>query len=156
MQTMKNSLKIITSRRLSTFFVLASTLLLNGCEMLGYYSQAARGQWQILNNQKPIDALLAQTSSEAKLSNQLELILQLRQFADQHLHLPVAENYLNYVDVGRPFVVWNVFAAPPLSIEPISWCFPIAGCVNYRGYFNEHQAQEKAARLAEPFCEKLV
>ena len=43
--------------------------------------------------------------------------------------------------------MWNVFATPELSLTPRQWCFPIAGCVNYRGYFHEAEARGEAARL---------
>jgi predicted aminopeptidase len=43
--------------------------------------------------------------------------------------------------------VWNVVAAPALSVEPMTWCFPIAGCVSYRGYFSRSRAERFAEKL---------
>jgi len=46
-------------------------------------------------------------------------------------------------------VVWNVFAAPEFSVDPVNWCYPIAGCVAYRGYFSQQSALSYAAKLEE-------
>jgi len=79
-------------------------------------------------------------------------VLSIRVFAQNELHLPVAVNYLPYVDVAREHVVWNVFAAPEFSVDPVNWCYPIAGCVSYRGYFSETAADRFAQQLsAESF-----
>jgi predicted aminopeptidase len=50
-----------------------------------------------------------------------------------------------YADIGRPFVVWNVFATPEFSLTPQNHCFPIAGCVAYRGYYSQSAARGEAA-----------
>jgi predicted aminopeptidase len=71
-----------------------------------------------------------------------------RDFAVQRLDLPDNGSYRSYADLGRDFVVWNVFAAPEFSVEPKRWCFPVAGCVAYRGYFAREAAEAEAARLA--------
>ncbi len=73
----------------------------------------------------------------------------MRQFADSELHLPVKDNYLTYVDLERPYVVWNVFAAPEFSLTPKTWCYPVVGCASYRGYFSEHNAHQYAAGLTD-------
>ncbi len=72
----------------------------------------------------------------------------IRAYASRELGLPDNRSYTRYSDLGRPFVVWNVFATPPLSLAARQWCFPVAGCVSYRGYFNESEARAEAARLA--------
>jgi predicted aminopeptidase len=74
-------------------------------------------------------------------------VLQTRKFAQNDLHLPVDNNYLSYVDLNRTYVLWSVVAAPEFSLEPKTWCYPIAGCVAYRGYFSETDAQRYARSL---------
>ena len=81
------------------------------------------------------------------LRKRLEYVSAARDFASRELALPDNESYRSYADVGRPYVVWNVFATDEFSVEPRRWCFPIAGCVVYRGYFNEEDAQHYARRL---------
>jgi len=131
------------------FFLLTFCLLLVGCESVSYYSQAILGQLSILSKREAIEDLIADDSSSPELKSKLSTILDIRDFAETELMLPVEDNYDSYVDVERPFVVWNVFAAPEFSINPLNWCYPIAGCVSYRGYFTEDDAQSFAAKLAD-------
>ena len=112
-----------------------------------YYVQAARGQYDVLARAEPIDELLAAESTPAELTRRLELVQEARQFAVDELLLPDNDSYRSYADLDRAYVVWNVFAAPEFSLEPRTWCFPVAGCVAYRGYFDKEDAQRKAARL---------
>ena len=124
-------------------------LALAGCESLGYYSQAASGQWSLLNDRQAIAQLIEDPNTPVDLKSQLQLVLELRAFAQSELLLPVEDQYSQYVNLERDAVVWNVFAAPELSLEPKTWCYPIAGCAAYRGYFNEPGAQDYAAKLAD-------
>ena len=128
-------------------FFLTFCLLLAGCESVSYYSQAILGQLSILSKREAIEDLIADPGSSPELKNKLSTILDIRDFAETELMLPVDNNYDSYVDVQRPFVVWNVFAAPEFSMIPVNWCYPIAGCVSYRGYFSEADAQAYAAKL---------
>lgn len=128
-------------------FLLTLCLLLVGCESVSYYSQAILGQLSILSKREAIEDLLADPASYPELKNKLSIILDIREFAETELLLPVDDNYASYVDVQRPFVVWNVFAASEFSMSPVNWCYPIAGCVSYRGYFSEADAQRYAAKL---------
>lgn len=124
-----------------------SALLLS-CEAVGYYSQAARGQLGILLAREDIESLLAGDEIDANLRSKLELVMAAREFATAELLLPGGDSYRSYVDLDREHAVWNVFAAPEFSIEPLSWCYPIAGCVAYRGYFSEQAARRYADRLS--------
>ncbi|MGA1742011.1 MAG: aminopeptidase [Pseudohongiellaceae bacterium] len=134
----------------SNKLILASIcLLLAGCESVSYYSQAIFGQLSILSKREAIEDLIADERGSPELKAKLSTILEIRSFAEDELLLPVANNYESYVDVERPYVVWNVFAAPEFSMNPINWCYPVAGCVSYRGYFSEADAQAYAARLKE-------
>jgi len=122
-------------------------LLLISCEAISYYSQAARGQLKILTDRQDIKTLLVRQDLPQELRDKFERILQIRQFALSELELPVDDNYLTYVDIGREHVVWNVFAAPEFSTQAVSWCYPVAGCLSYRGYFSESEALAYAEQL---------
>ncbi|MGI9289755.1 MAG: aminopeptidase [Gammaproteobacteria bacterium] len=122
-------------------------LQLAGCSP-AYYWQAASGQLSIINGRDDIDELLEEATLEPDLRARLELALQALEFAHNELDLPDNGSYRSYYDTGRDYVVWNVFAAPEFSLDPVSWCFPVAGCVTYKGYFAEQGAQKYAAKLA--------
>jgi predicted aminopeptidase len=118
-----------------------------GCAQLGYYMQAAQGQYSLMAQARPIDDWLADPATGAKLRTKLARVKEIRRFAATELGLPDNGSYKFYADLKRPFVLWNVVAAPALSLEPTKWCFPIAGCVNYRGYYSKEAAQAFAADL---------
>ena len=111
--------------------------------------QAARGQLELMNKREPIDELIAANSTPDELTARLQLVLEARQFSIDELHLPDNDSYRSYANLERDYVVWNVFAAPEFSIEAKSWCFPVVGCVSYRGYFAEDDARRKAMQLRE-------
>ncbi|MEX0964939.1 MAG: aminopeptidase [Pseudohongiellaceae bacterium] len=117
------------------------------CESISYYSQAARGQLAIVFGREDIERLLQRSDLPEELVAKFEKVLEIREFAERELGLPVAEHYSSYVDLEREHVVWNVFAAPEFSIDAVNWCYPIAGCVAYRGYFSEQMALNYAAKL---------
>jgi predicted aminopeptidase len=123
--------------------VLALLLALSGC----YLMQAASGQMAIVSKRQPIAQVVANSSTPQTLRARLEYVRAARDFASRELGLPDNESYRSYADVGRPYVIWNVFATDEFSVEPRRWCFPIAGCVVYRGYFSEDAAQSYARRL---------
>jgi len=119
----------------------------SGCETFGFYKQAIKGQYQLIAGQQPIDKLLANSQTEPRLKKQLQLLQDLRGFAGKELKLPVDNHYKKYVDVHRPYVVWNVEAAPEFSMESKSWWYPLVGSLEYRGYFSEHAAQHYGGTL---------
>jgi len=123
--------------------VIAGLLLLSGC----YLMQAARGQLAVMKARQPIDKVIASPDTTDELKQQLIQARRIRDFATQELGLPDNAAYRSYADIGRPSVVWNVVATPEFSVRPRTWCFPIAGCVAYRGYFSEKDANEFAAKL---------
>lgn len=123
--------------------IAAAVLPLTGC----YLMQAAGGQMAIAAKREPIAKVLADASTPPQLRTRLEYVTAARDFASHELGLPDNDTYRSYADLGRPYVVWNVFAAPEFSVEPRHWCFPIAGCVVYRGYFSEAAAERYARRL---------
>ncbi|MBX9408054.1 aminopeptidase [Pseudomonas baetica] len=120
-------------------------LLLNGCASVSYYGQLASGQWQLLRAREPVAEVIADPSRDVKLRAHLAQSQKARTFASQHLHLPDNQSYRLYADIGRPFVVWNVFATQEFSLTPQNHCFPIAGCVAYRGYYSQSAARGEAA-----------
>jgi predicted aminopeptidase len=122
-------------------------MMLSGCGTL-YLAQAAKGQMQVLHARRPIDKVVVDPGTPPELRARLLDVRAARDFAVGELHLPDNRSYRTYADIKRPFVVWNVVAAPELSVEPRHWCFPIAGCVAYRGYFKEKKARAFAAGLA--------
>jgi predicted aminopeptidase len=121
-----------------------------------YLAQAARGQLQLLRARQPIERLVARPDTPPVLRERLALAQRIRDFASRELGLPDNRSYRSYADIGRPFVVWNVVAVPELSIHPRQWCFPVAGCVAYRGYFSEAAARAFAARRASRGDDVLV
>ena len=110
------------------------------CQSIQYYAQAIDGQLNILRDRKSISELIREPATPETLRQKLLFILSVRDFAGKNLGLPVDDDYLSYVELDRPYVVWNVFAAPEFSLTPKTWCFPIVGCVTYRGYFSEQGA----------------
>ena len=124
-------------------------MLLFSCEAIGYYTQAAQGQLSIVFSRKNVDTLIATESFPQDLKEKFSEIKLIKEFAGTQLALPVGNNYSSYVDVKRNYMVWNVFAAPEFSMEPFTWCYPIAGCVSYRGYFSKEHALRYAKKLED-------
>jgi len=134
---------------------LCAGCLLSGCS-LPYYWQAVGGQLGLLRARTPIEEILESPDTSPKTRESLRQVLEIRQFAMAELSLPDNGSYNTYVDLGRPYVVWNVVAAQEFSVEPMTWCFPFAGCVSYRGYFDEQAARRFSARLEADGLDTLV
>jgi predicted aminopeptidase len=129
--------------------LLALSILLVSCETVSYYTQAARGQLAIVFGREDIQRLIDSGDLSSDLDSKFSEVMSIREFAAAEMSLPVEQNYSSYVDVEREHVVWNVFAAPEFSTDPVNWCYPIAGCVSYRGYFSEAGAENYAAGLEQ-------
>lgn len=123
--------------------LLALSWSLSGC----YFLQAAGGQMEVLSRREPIQKVITRPTTSDTLRKRLEYVVEARQFAITALGLPDNASYRSYADLRRNFIVWNVFATPEFAVEPRRWCFPIAGCVVYRGYFREGSAQRYARGL---------
>ena len=130
-------------------FLLLLSILLVSCETVSYYSQAARGQLAINLGRENIQLLIQDENLSHELRSKFIEIDKIRDFSETQLGLPLGENYSTYVELDREYVVWNVFAAPEFSTEPFNWCYPLAGCVSYRGYFSEKSAMRYAEKLKE-------
>ena len=139
------------SRPARAFQLLLSLLLcsatLPGCA-IGYLAQAAHGQWRLMRARRPIEQVIADPAASPDLKARLRVVQDARDFAVSDLGLPDNRSYRSYSDLKRPYVVWNVVAAPEFSVEPQRWCFPFTGCLSYRGYFREADARRMAAALA--------
>lgn len=122
--------------------------LILGCESVGFYGQAVAGQLAMLAKRTPIEKLVTSDRLTAEQLSRFQLIDDILEFAATDLQLPVGKTFSSYVDLQRDYVVWNVFAAPAYSVDPHQWCYPIAGCANYRGYFSETKARSYASKLA--------
>ena len=130
-------------------------LLLAGCEA-GYYTQLLRGQYDLLSRRESMEALIARPDTDAALKERLSRALAARQFASEKLLLPDNGSYRKYADVDRPYVLWNVFAAPEFSLRGHEWCYLFLGCLSYRGYYDEAAAQEQAGKLRGQGLETYV
>jgi len=138
-------------------FIFAAGLLASGCSTVGYYAQAVGGQLDLLARARPIgdilddrpsgDALVPEPPATPELKQRLRTVLAIREFASRELALPENNSYRRFVELDRPAVAWNVFANPEFSLTPKTWCFPIAGCVPYRGYFARNRAERFALEL---------
>ena len=125
----------------------ASVCLTSGCSTLGYYAQAANGHLDLLQRARPVADWVADPATPEALRERLRLSQRMRDFAVGELKLPDNCSYRRYADLQRPAVVWNTVAAPELSLTLKTWCFPVVGCVGYRGYFSREPADALAAQL---------
>lgn len=129
------------------FCLALSVLALSGCETLAYYGQAVGGHFALVGNTQSVALVLADPAATPALKQRLEVASAIRDFASRELKLPDNGSYRSYAAVGRPYVVWNVVAAPEFSLKPLQSCFPVAGCVTYRGYYDKAKAQRHASEL---------
>lgn len=145
-------LATLAVRRVLHALCLAVCLALADCAhpdgALGYYWQSVQGHVQILRAARPIDDWIAREDIAPTLRERLRLAQRARAFAVSELGLPDNDSYRRYADLQRPAAVWNVVASPPDALRLHTWCFPLTGCIGYRGYFQEADAQAEGERLA--------
>lgn len=120
-------------------------LPLGGC----YYMQAINGHTHLMNQRRPVSEVISDPEASETLKERLRLVQEAREFSVEALGLPDNDSYRSYADLGRDYVVWNVFAAPEFSLRPREWCYLVAGCVAYRGYFDKDDALQTARDLEE-------
>ena len=135
---------------------LAAALLLSACADIGYLSRSVGGHLHLLQAAKPIQTWVDDDSQPDLLRQRLRLAQRMREFAVSELRLPVRNSYRAYADIARPFAVWNVVAAPELSLTLKTWCYPVMGCAAYRGYFEHAEAEAFAQSLQAPGMEVAV
>lgn len=136
-------------------------MLTSGCSTLAYHAQAVHGHLELMDRRVPIDTLLAEEGRHGEpqrpgQQERLRRLQDMRAFASRELHLPDNRGYTLIARVGREAVAWNVFAAETFRVEPKTWCFPVAGCVPYRGYFAREAAEAFAAELRAEGLETFV
>ena len=146
---------IYSTRPCRVLATAAVAALLAGCAGSGgsssgpaYYWQSISGHFALMRSARPVDDWLADAATSPALKDRLRLSQRIRAFASARLGLPDNPSYRRYADLHRAAAVWNVVAAPPLSLTLQTWCFPITGCIGYRGYYDEAAARAEAAALA--------
>ncbi|MFK7994006.1 MAG: aminopeptidase [Granulosicoccus sp.] len=140
--------KYLRHKILTLLFASAALLAGTGCSAIGYYSQAVGGHFKLMRARQPLEEVLADEATSPELRGKLQTLVDARKFAVTELDLPDNDSYSSFVETGRAAVTWNVVAASEFSVSPKTWCFPVAGCVSYRGYFDRAEADEYAAGLA--------
>lgn len=129
---------------------------LAGCSQVGYYAQSINGHFTMLHDAKPVDDLLTDPSIEPRLRARLIEAEQIRTYAVTALGEPDNGSYRSYADIKRPYVVYNVFAAPSLSLKLHESCLLVVGCVEYRGYYSRESAEAYADQLHRDGWETFV
>ncbi|MDX1555172.1 MAG: aminopeptidase, partial [Xanthomonadales bacterium] len=128
--------------------VIAVAINMGGCASPAYYWQAASGHLSLMHSRQSVDQAIAD-ESDPEIREKLRLSREIKAFAVNELALPDNDSYEDFVRTGRDAVVWNVVAAPEFSLQAREWCFPVAGCVPYRGYFAEEAANKFAEGLKD-------
>ena len=134
-----------TNKATQAIAIMLLALMGNGC----YYIQAASGQLEVLNKSEPIDEVLVDPDTPDEVARRLRLVQEARRYSVDVLGLPDNDSYQTYADLERDYVLWNIFATEEFSLEPRRWCYPIVGCVSYRGYFKKDSAEKKAGSLVD-------
>ena len=134
------------SRLLMTFII---ALSLMGCSTISYYGQSIRGQLEVTQKSKPINELLQNDSLSDEYREKLNTVLELREFSIKELGLPDNNSYTSFANLERDYVIWNIFANPEFSLEPLNWCYFIVGCLSYRGYFSKEDAAQYEIQLKQ-------
>ena len=122
-------------------------LFLSGCSTVSYYGQSAKGHFSLMLKQKPINQLLKDQNISEQRKNDLALVQEIRAYAYERLKLPKNGSYAKFVELDRKAVTWNLVVNPKYSMTPAQWCFPIVGCISYKGYFSEKKARYEAEKL---------
>ena len=125
----------------------AAVCLGSGCSTIGYYNQAVQGHFELMGRARPVSEWIQAYDTPDALRDRLALTQRMRDFAVKELGLPDNQSYRAYADLRRSAAVWNVVATPELSLALKTWCFPVMGCVGYRGYFDRAEADALAATL---------
>ena len=131
-------------------------LCLAACSGPSYYLQAMSGQKKLMKSRQDVQSLLNDPATPAGLTAHLKTADQIKEFAQNELGLPADGSYSSYVEVEGEALVWNVIATGEFSLQPKKWCFPVAGCVPYRGFFERPKARESADRLSQKGMDVIV
>lgn len=123
--------------------------LVSACSNLSYYLQASHGHLELIKSRKNIDRVVSSLKISPASKEKLHLVQQVTHFAEHDLGLPVGGAYSDYVEVDGPYVVWNVFASQRYSFENKQWCYPLLGCVSYKGFFDVNAATRYGKKLEQ-------
>lgn len=134
-------------RRLVGALLVGAAALVGGCTSMDYLLHSASGHLSLMVARRPLDAVVADPATPPDVAQRLSRVREMRRFAAEELALPARGSYRHYVGVGRDHVVYSVVAAPALSLEPRRWCYPVVGCLSYRGFFDVARAAGEAQRL---------
>ena len=148
---MESDNKILKHSNFSTvilFGILVSITLMS-CSNVLYLSQAIKGHFRIMGSREPIEKMIETNQLSTEIQNKLKMALMVREYASKELGLPRNKSYTVYSKAKDQYVGWNIYCAPKFSVEPKEWCFPIAGCVVYRGYFSKKGALKFAGKMEE-------
>jgi len=129
--------------------LLLLTLLISGCAELQYYGHAISGQLEVISKRRPIPEVINDPTTQPEVVEKLKAVERMHDFAISDLYLPDSDSFRSYSDIGRPYVLWNVFATPELSLETKQWCYPFFGCLGYRSYFEKAYAESVAKELEQ-------
>ena len=116
--------------------VLVAAVLSAGCSSVAYYARSVGGHLAIVGSARPVADWIADPQTPPAVKERLVLSQRIRDFAVTELGEPDNASYRRYADLKRPAAVWNVVAAPELSLTLQTWCFVVVGCVGYRGYYD--------------------
>src|SRR3989344_2872802 len=141
---------------MNRLWLLLFPLWLSGCTEITYYTQAVTGHLGIMLNSRTLEQVMDDPATPPETRARLERAREMRDYASHVLKLPENRSYRIYADLGRPAALWNIFAAPELSLELKTWCYPIVGCVGYRGYFSRARADAYAKKLRAEGYEVFV
>jgi len=141
----RSAARLRRAARVATAIALA--ILVSGCGSIGYYAQSIRGHLALVESARPVSEWLTAPDTPPALKERLRLTQRIRDFAVSELKEPDNQSYRRYADLKRPAAIWNVVAAPELSLTLKTWCFLVVGCVGYRGYFDQADAESTAAML---------
>ena len=147
---LKRNNALVTGKRIAPTLALAGMIgLLAGCSTVGYYSQIVSGHMRIVMGKRPLAEIASDETIDDSIKRRLDLAQRARLFGIERLNLPNNDSYTSFYDTGQEYVTWNVVAAEEFSLNPHNWCFPIAGCVSYRGYYSKEDAESYAAGFKE-------
>jgi len=139
-----------------TLLIIILLVNTSACSTFSYYAQTIAGQMSLLSKRQSISDIIKDPDILDSTRMQLQQVNEIREYASKHLHLPENNSYRNFADIGRDYVVWNVFATPEFSLQPREWCFLFVGCLSYRGYFSEKDARRYAKKLEQQGLDVFV
>ncbi|WP_150305635.1 aminopeptidase [Pseudomonas saliphila] len=149
-------MRMTLARSIRSIALLALAGLFAGCSTVEYAHQAWQGQRAVIRDSVPIHAIVEDPAADPHLQDRLTAALQARRFASDALALPDNPSYTRYTALPRTYVVWNLFITPEFSLDAVEHCYLVAGCVAYKGYFEEASAHQEASAWSEQGMDVFV